>query len=245
MIHKTTVFLALLTLALSFCGCESNDPDWVSFNITFKAVYDGQPLEADKNYTYGNRTINFSRFSAYLSGISVYDGNESQSISEIEYIDFMAGGPNGVKKNFNAPPGNYKGLQIGFGVAPNLNNRKPADFPATHPLKENEYWIGWKSYIFTKVEGNYDTDGDGALESPITQHTGANEVYYEAKLLHDFTVEPNGDITVEFDLKKLFTFDGVLLDLSLVDNRVTSHTPSNLALGKKMIGNLNKAGILK
>lgn len=248
--NKVTAFLFLLISVSSLLSCRK-EKEKVDFTITFKALYDGQPLVKYKNYAYGDKTINFSRFSTYLSDIGVYDGTESFGVTDIEYIDFTADGapkdqPLIITKSYRAVPANYKGIQTGFGVSSGLNSKKPSDFSPTHPLYlENEYWIGWKSYIFTKIEGNYDADGDGTPETPLTYHCGSDQVYYTANLLHDFTVEANGNVTIEFDLKKLFTFDGALMDLNVAANRNTSHAANEVALGKKMIANLDDASVVR
>ncbi len=50
---------------------------------------------------------------------------------------------------------------------------------------------------------------------------------------------------MEFDLKKLFTFDGQLLDLNDPLNQATSHSASNIALGLKMMSNMKNATTLE
>jgi hypothetical protein len=239
---KHGYFLTLLFL-LSFFGCEK-DKEKVNFTITFRALYDGQPLERYKTYPYGNRTINFSRFSTYLSNIEAVNSDGAEEVSEIEYVEFTNDTvkQSVIKRTFSAPAGDYSALRMGFGVAPGLNKKRPSDFDTKHPLYlENEYWIGWKSYIFTKIEGNYDANGDGTPETALTYHCGDDQVFFTADILSNFTVDANGNITVDFDLKKAFTFEGQLLDLEVTANRNTSHSASNLTLGKKMIQNLDEA----
>ncbi len=57
--------------------------------------------------------------------------------------------------------------------------------------------------------------------------------------------EKSGALTVEFDLKKLLTVNGTLLDLSNPDNRNTSHSASNIVLGTKVMDNFANATSVK
>ena len=128
-----------------------------------------------------------------------------------------------------------------------LNAKKPSDFAPSEPLYlENEYWSGWQSYIFTKVQGLYDLDGVGEPESTLTYHCGSDAVYRIGVFDTDVNVsDKSGALTVEFDLKKLLTVNGTLLDLSNPDNRNTSHNASNIALGIKVMDNFANATSVK
>lgn len=250
---RLPLFLIALA-ALFFSACDKDEPQQENnFTLTFKSTYDGEALEKYKNYPYGDRSVQWNKFNTFLSDLVLIkkDGGE-QRLSDVEWVDFTPDlAPSDkaveVKFQYTVPAGDYTGLKIGYGVRSDLNAKKPSDYDPNHPLYlENEYWNGWQSYIFTKVQGLYDLDGTGDPESTLTYHCGADTVYQTATLDMDIPVTgESGAVTVEFDLKKLFTYNGVLLDLNEPLNRNTSHSPSNIALGLKVMENFANATSVK
>ncbi len=245
--------LVLLLLSFTFMtACKDNDEpvNRDNFTVTFKVLYDGQPLEKYVNYPYGDKYIMFDKFNTYLSDLTLLKGAEEVKLSDIEWVDFtpdFAPDDKAVSVSFKytVPDGDYTGVKIGYGVRADLNAKKPADFLVGHPLYlENEYWTGWKSYIFTKIQGEFDVDGDNSTDTNIFYHCGSDAVYNTATMNRDIRVSGDGTLEIEFDLKKLFTFNGQLLDLTVPTNQVTSHDASNIALGQKIMSNFKNATLL-
>ncbi|MBV6438847.1 MAG: hypothetical protein DYG98_11920 [Haliscomenobacteraceae bacterium CHB4] len=257
-IHKHTsmknfAFFLLLFAAASFSSCKDNDDTDIkdNFSLTFRATYDGELLEKYKNYPYGDKVILFDKFNTYLSDIALVNGATEVKLSDIEWVNFTPDlAPNDktveVTYKYTVPDGNYTGIKLGYGVSPDLNAKSPADFPTDHPLYvESEYWSGWKSYIFTKVQGEVDLNGDGVTETNLFYHCGSDPVYNVATTNGNIAVAGTGSLVVEFDLKKLFTFNGQLLDLTVTTNQTTSHDASNIALGQMVMENFKNATVLK
>lgn len=251
---KNYALLLLLFAAFSFSACKDDDEptdQQDNFTLTFRATYDGELLEKYKNYPFGDKVILFDKFNTYLSDITLLDGTSQRLLSDIEMVNFT---PDSAPDNkavevtykFTVPSGDYTGLKIGYGVKADLNAKGPADFPTDHPLYiESEYWSGWQSYIFTKIQGKVDLDGDDTPEASIFYHCGSDPVYAVATFNKNISVAGTGSLIVEIDLKKLFTFDGQLLDLTQSSNRTTSHDASNIVLGEKVMSNFKNATILK
>ena len=249
---RNLLLFGLATLFFSACDKEKEAPE-KNFTLTFKATYDGATLEKYKNYPYGDRTVQWNKFNTFLSDLILIkkDGGE-QRLSDIEWVDFtpdLASDNKAVdvKFQYSVPAGDYTGIKIGYGVRSDLNAKKPSDFSPDQPLyRENEYWSGWQSYIFTKVQGLYNLDNAGEPESTLTYHCGSDAVYRTASMNMTIPVTTeSGAVTVEFDLKKLFTYNGVLLDLNVAENRNTSHNASNIALGMKVMDNFANATSVK
>ncbi|MCC6281108.1 MAG: hypothetical protein IT262_10935 [Saprospiraceae bacterium] len=247
-----TILFALLFVFIS--SCDKDEPQTEkNFTLTFKSTYGGLALEKYKNYPYDDRDIQVNKFNTFLSDLILVrqDGSE-QRLSDIEWVDFTPDlAPDNkavdVKFQYTVPAGNYTALKIGYGVRPDLNAKKPADFAPEHPLyRENEYWSGWQSYIFTKVQGLYDLDGAGDPESTLTYHCGSDAVYRTSTMNATIPVtDKSGALTVEFDVKKLFYYNGGLLDLDDPLNRNTSHNASNIDLGIKVMDNFANATTVK
>ena len=68
-------------------------------------------------------------------------------------------------------------LRFNIGLTPEQNSTVPADYTSGSPLAmPGEYWLAWKSYIFLKIEGWIDLDGDGMAETGVALHLGSDEV---------------------------------------------------------------------
>lgn len=247
------VRLLLPFVALSIgllAGCKDADSAPKSnFQLTFKSTYDGQALETAKDYTYGAFPVRFSRFNLYVSDITLLKGTEEVKLSAVEYLDFT---PQDATTNvaqavtINYPDalsaGSYTGLRIGFGVKPDLNAKTPADFQPGHPLyRESEYWPGWKSYIFSKIEGAAFPNGAGSDALDLTYHCGGNQCYKTFTFERDIAVTDvdGGRLTLAIDLKDLFTFDGQLFDIETTPT--SSHGSGGVGLMEDLMGNFGHA----
>lgn len=238
------LFTAMLALCCAGCRDEDDNTPKAKFTLTIKAQYDGQTLKKGQTYSFGDDQIRFEQFSTYLSDIALLKDGKETRISEIEWVEFTNTDAQNqdatLTFTYDAPIGAYTGLKIGYGVKPDLNKKRPSDFPVGHPLyQENEYWLGWKSYIFTKITG-YATI-DGVANNDLTYHCGSDVVYNTAEFAQDVAVDGASGLTLTFDLKKALTFDGALLDIAKPENQKTSHVATNVELGKKIMFNLKNA----
>lgn len=247
---KLLRLLPLLLLLVPFSSCKDGGNDEtpkVKLNVTFRALWDGQTLEKYKEYTYNDRKVFFDRFNTYLSDLKISQNGVEVKLSDIEWVDFTPDQATDnfavdVKRTYDVKAGKYDAFHIGYGVKASLNAKKPSDFPADHPLaREIEYWSGWQSYIFSKLQGRYDLNGDGTPETNIFYHTGSDQAYVTHVESFDMNLDSNTDLVIEFDVKKLMTFDGQLLDLNQDSNRTTSHSADNVVLGVKVMNNFPNA----
>ena len=135
---------------------------------------------------------------------------------------------------------------MGYGVKPSENAKKPQDFPAGHPFnKELEYWAGWKSYIFNKIEGQGDGNNDGQPDIFLIYHCGSDKVYREYAFDKNITVDGSGKATVIFDLKKLFNADNQWLDMRVDDNQFTSNNATDTRVAAILMNNFDDATIIE
>lgn len=255
---KYSIFASLLIGFLVFTGCDGTPPNSdfgpvSTFTITFKALYDGQPLEKYKAYDYDTYQAQFIRFNAFMADIALLGGpNGPVKISDISWVNFT---PDLAPDNFavevplafpNIPDGDYTGIRLGYGVPADLNAKQPKDFDASHPLsKENEYWLGWKSYIFNKIEGNVDLNKNGQSDGALIYHCGSDAVYRTYDFTMPIKVEQGAGITVEFDLKKLFVINGTWLDLSNAYNQITSNDVNDVVIANMLMDNFGNATTVK
>lgn len=232
----TLCSLFVLVLALS-CGKENTDPiGTASVNLSFKATYDGETLVLNQQtYDYLGKPVRFSKINFYLSDLIVSNNDGDTELTEIQFINLtethnsIESAENGTRLGFSrVPAGVYNKLKFGIGVPADLNRTTPADYSNSHPLgldNGGEYWEAWDSYIFAKVEGQYDIDGDGFDGDDISfaYHAGMDNVYQRLELdnQRNLTVGETVNFDFELDIKELLTLPrGDLLELE-------AHDPNN------------------
>lgn len=213
-----------------------------SLKLSFTTNFDGEPIVMDEqNYTYNGNPIRFSKINFYLSELSL-GGKE---IIDVTFVDLTKthtseqDAQTGTVFNFSKiPVGAYNSLELGIGVPADLNRTKPNEYSTSHPLgsdNSSEYWEAWNSYIFVKIEGQYDSDNNGfdANDVAFAYHVGQDEFY--KKLSNKFNLDLNlvagepTEVELRLDIKELLTTsDGELLQLK-------AHDPSNQMEEMRMI----------
>lgn len=252
---KKTLFL-ILTLAVfaASSGCKDDEAvTGIDFDVTFKATYNGVQLEKNTDYVFGTYPLQFIRYRLYLSDITLLKTNgEEVRMSEIEYLDFTPDSGSSdlsvtPKITFkNVPEGMYDGLRLGYGVKPSLNAKRPADFPTGHPLNiETDYWSGWKSYIFSVVDGKADPDNNGTKNLAFSYHCGSDPVYRTFSFDEQIVVSPDSPgIGLEFDVLKILTNeDGSLYNIEA--NPATSNSVNDVEVAKALMDHYGKATSIK
>ncbi len=225
--------LYLLPLSLFFLSSSCGDDEGpvtgttTNLNITFKAVYDGQPLVFGESLTYTDGTaFNISKLQFFMSNANLISPNEADpntpletELSEVKLVDFSsanataAGATEGVTITYTRiPTGEYNAFKFGLGVIPEYNDDVPADYSSSHPLgAPSNYWEVWESYIFVKLEGRTDTTGNGEFDQSLLYHTGTNALFQEGLNFSKAMtlVEDNeANMTIELDVKEILAPTG-------------------------------------
>jgi hypothetical protein len=256
---KNTLSLSSLLLLLGslfFAACKDYDGGTevlgTDFSLTFRSDYDGAQLEKGKDYVYNGHPLHFTVHTLFLSDVTLLKGTEEYVLTDVEFLDFL---PNASPSNLsvqpkrtykNVPEGDYTGIRIGYGVKPAYNDRKIAEWPAGHPLANDiEYWQGWKSFIFSKIEGIGDADKNNSPDLFLVYHCGGNAVYKTFTFNQPISVKAGGKgLEVAFDLKKLFTQDnGSLYDM--VNNPVTSNDKDDVVVANAIMSQYDNATTIK
>ncbi len=250
---RTTIFAAIAGILLfAACGDNNKTSNTAKVELNFKADFGGAPLTMfSRAYPYSEgMNVRFQNFLFYVSDVKlIRDDGATQLLSEVELVSFKnvqddAAANRGITvATADVPAGTYKALQFGIGVAPALNGTQPGDYKPGHPLTDN-YWSWALGYIFTKIEGNADLDGDGGFDenAKLTFHIGANELYKVKTFDKNIVVRAGEPLTLPFqvDLRRvLVTPSGNFLDFRAVRQ---DHT-NDMNVARFIMDNLNEAVI--
>jgi len=247
--RNITALFSLLLL-LTACKKERTTPiDTSTLSFSFTANYDEEALVInEKVYEYNGKPIRFSKVNFYLSNVSIGD----TEISDVNFINLTKShtsdlaATTGTLMNFpKIPVGDYPNIAFGIGVPADLNRTKPSDYSTSHPLgadNSGEYWEAWDSYIFVKIEGQYDADDNGfdGNDVAFAYHVGQDEFYQKLNIPFEQAIslkaDTSADIEFRLDIKKLLADeDGNLLALE-------AHDPNNQkAIMELIMNNFSKA----
>ena len=208
---NSKIGMFVLMLLVMFSSCDP-DPENGSLDLNIKLKYDEKPLVMFEAYEYPDgRSISFNRFSFYISELKLDD----TEISNVEYLNLtnanadISASTNGFDWEINEiEPGDYKNLNFLVGVTAENNKKTPGEYDSDSPLANPaEHWFSWNSYIFLKVEGNMDMDGDGERETPIALHLGSDEALRTISLDKEITINSNENTKAEIEID-LYNFFG-------------------------------------
>ncbi len=176
---------------LNFVSCKSTTETTVapqvSLSLQIIPDYNGSPLVMYKTYNYNGKAIQFTKFSFIVSKMcesTNSDCNNRQVQFNFSGLTDSVSALKGLTNTISVSSSNIQNLVLGFGVDGSANGTIPAKQPQSSPLANGlNYWEAWDSYIFLSVQGMYDNDGNGTLETPFAFDTGGNEVYSEKIIL--------------------------------------------------------------
>jgi len=233
---------------LSFAAFSCNDDERSDLTLNFKLLYDGAPLVMLDDYEYPDgKTIQFTRVSFYISEVYIIRENGNDLLTDVEMINLSqthqsnagaTAGANFVFENQKSDP--IDSIQFFIGLAPTLNATEPSDYQGDHPLANSgEYWIGWDSYIFSKLEGSVDLDGDGTMETNFALHIGSDQALQSTKL----NIKNPDSKVIPFELDVLKIFESA--DLYDIEQNPQIHSLNQIDKALFLIENLSNNLMIK
>ncbi|MCB0607693.1 MAG: hypothetical protein H6562_22865 [Lewinellaceae bacterium] len=207
-------YLILFAAVLMWAAdCRHTEPETGTLEINFKGSFGGEPLMmyAD-DYPYpDNMQVKWQLFQFFLSDIDLLSSGGKTEAKEVDQVNFgsvqsadaAAAGITLVLTD--VPIGEYTGIQLGMGVNEDLNKTKPADHSAKDPLgSAANYWTDAGSYIFTKLEGNADLNGDGDFsDAKLTFHIGNAGGYRTKSWDKAISIKSNQTTRINFTVDML------------------------------------------
>lgn len=215
-------FCMLLLIMLFTSSCNS-DIEEATVELQFTLTYEDAPLVSFDEVSYPlGYDVFFTKYSLYLSDIKLTSAEGDHELSKVEFLDLLTGvedvssaeaGQSLVYQN--VPARSFEGLSFNIGVPSEVNATEPASYDINSPLSNNgEYWVGWTSYIFHKIEGKVDADGDGTPEAGLALHIGSDQAFRKANITVPINIDKEREtINVNFDLSDILNIDGSFFDI--------------------------------
>lgn len=205
--------------------------------LEFVLKMDTLPFEINRIYNIGGENTAFNLFQCYLSEIELVRPNST--IANYDTLYPLVG-----VNNLTVPLGKvyvetFERLRFNIGVDP-ISNGRIAFYinDANHPLyaqsPEPMHWNLTDGYIFLKMKGKVDKNGDGIPNSNETfdLQIGTNQLLRSVDFLINKEVRLEQDkIRLEIDVKKLLNN----VDLPTESN---TQTLNNLPLATKIANNI-------
>ena len=257
---KKIIFSTLALVALLMVSCKPDpvveEDKTASIEINFVTEYQNGPLVVfGEDYTYpelGN-AFNVKKFQFLITDLVLLkDGTgDATELSEVELIEFTDKtteelAVKGTARSYDSiPVGEYSGIRFGFGVNNELNNAETQeDYTAGEPLTQ-DFWTAWGSYIFSKMEGDFDMNGDGlyndSTDFSYSLHTGTNDGYNVITLNAPISVVADADNVTKIvvDIEKILVGqDGDVYD---VIETPTTHSLGDIDQVLQLLDNTKNA----
>ena len=243
----TQLFLVFICL-LSSLSCQKTSSIYTptqQLPISLQIIpdYNGSSLVMYKTYSFNGKPIQFTRFSFILSKLCddpTGDCSNRQTQFDFSSLTDSATSVNGLTNSVFINSTSSLIYRIGFGVDSVSNSITPAKQNQNSPLANGlNYWDAWNSYIFLKIEGMYDKDGDGVFETPFALHTGGNEIYTEKTFSLD-KLSNATTVRLLFNVNLAKVINGI--DLNVMTQ---THKTGDLPVMKTMMNNFSAALIYK
>jgi hypothetical protein len=216
-------------------------------SMNFKAIYSNKPLVINQINDYNGKKVRFERlqfFLAYDAGnLEAAVGTNLPKTALIKFtpLEDSTSAAAGVSTEIVLASRTWTSINFGIGIPKNLNAILPKNFVFPDPMADGgNFWDGWQSYVFSKLEGKIDKDGDGILETPFTLHTGGDDVFTAMKFTKSFVIQDGKTTKVNFELNVNELIKNI--DLATVNS---SHQIGSAPIMKTIMGNYTTALTVK
>ncbi|MEM1093047.1 MAG: MbnP family protein [Bacteroidota bacterium] len=244
---KSILLLAAFAFVFSACDSTVNDDEdgmaMVSFDLD--AMVGSTPLSTDAAtvYTMDGTSFTMEVARMYISNVELLKADGTTVTFSGESLTLPAR-DNGTDVTHTvddkivlarhdageseymlgeAPAGDYTGIRFNVGVTGLDNHIDVAQVPASHPLAKqtdvNNHWSWNPGFIFLRMDGEVDTNGDGTLDAPWEMHLGTGAYLTPIEVNQNFTLEADHEADLHFMIHYGMFLDGI--DLKDADQRNT------------------------
>lgn len=218
----------------------------VKLRMKFTAMSGTDTVKVNENYTSANGTlIKVSTLRFYISNIHLTTNQDEKillkDVGLIDFDDFRSPSKQYFADNFidlTTRLYNVKNVQFDLGLSDAINFGDPTLYDNDHPMGVQlfQHWSWSTGYIFVKIEGQSDSDGNGIIDEndkDFLIHTGTSPLFREG-----IKIEKN--LSIRGDNKDEFN---VIIDMNTLFNEIDlndafSHTMNGFELAEKFQNNM-------
>lgn len=198
--------LGLMLCIAFFPSCEETYGETDLF-IETRFRPGGDPWDSATTYMVQGTALRFTDMRYYLSGFEVW---WVESVDDVAGVVLVHPGESRYYVG-RVIASEYNNLYCKVGVTEDLNHLNPGRYAGANPLgvqTPSMHWNQTDGYIFLRLEGEYDSDGDGEPDTPFLIHLGGDE---NLSFCDIYPWEVDGSeaeevlARIDFDPLKLFT----------------------------------------
>lgn len=242
---------SLLFLSLSFViftGCDDDDDDddvktppvstKSDLALHFDHMFATESFNLNQNYTLaGGEIVKLSIAQFYISNVSLMDDDQNTVSFDDSYLLVDPSVVHHHIGEMEAEHYHMIMLNVGIDSATNVG-KQPIDYADGHPLAaqlESMWWSWNAGYIFFKIEGQVDRDGDGTFDDNFLYHIGTNpNLIGKQEMLHSTAVAGSEfEVHMKIDYSKFFN------NVDLTSELEARMMPPQIVT--KMVTNANEA----
>lgn len=264
--------LAVVT-TLFMIGCDANSPsDTALVSLDLQPMVAGSALSASPTTTYeiGGTSVTIEAARLIISQITLIRADGTEYLVETAPVSAPALNDAGetVTHTFTEqvvlakhdlgeriyelgelPAGSYTGVRMMVGLSGLTNRLDPTQVPATHALTQQTDWSHhWKwssGYIFVRLDGHSDADGNGTIEpeeGAWDLHVGMSNMAKVLEFNEPFSIKRGAAVELHFMVDYAKMIENIT-DFSTVEGRNT-HTMDNMPLAMQVVNDLQAAFML-
>lgn len=211
---KSFFLLALTFGAVTvFQSCDKDEPSRKDsdLSLAFEYNYNGQAFNYDQVYDVNGTKVSFQAVQFYVGGIEM----EPETGDAVQFAGkyLLVKPTSGAQAVGTLDKKHYHKINFFTGVSAEDNSQTTADFDsrkADDPLARQTdlpmHWNWNSGYIFVRIDGKVDLDGDNVPETNLQYHLGTNNFRRDMTItLHNDIDADAETLTFSFDVAKLFT----------------------------------------
>ena len=207
-------YVVFFTLALVLVSCQPDAKD-NTLSIKFNINAGTTPLAYNTDYSIDTLTIQYTTVRFYISQPVFSSGADFISFNDAYFLG-DAGNSNNTFVVGDLGKRTIDGIAFGFGVDSSRNTQhgskaQPAySYTLSNPLSSanNMYWSWNPGYIWMKLEGRMDTNGDGDFDDAneiFSLHTGIDAAYRYISRTFVFSMnDAPKTVQVDMDINRFF-----------------------------------------
>ncbi|MGB0861892.1 MAG: MbnP family protein [Saprospiraceae bacterium] len=207
---KFSTVLLLTTTVLFFSSCDSDEDISSSLDFHFHPKVGAEDFSFSKVFDINGVATQFATAQFYVHGIELELEDETKSFEN----HLLVKASQMVYSLGEVAKGTIKGIKFNVGVDSINNGQTEANFTSRtsdDPLSIQSPKMHWNwnmGYIFVKLEGMFDNDGDGTPDTPFEYHVGMNSMLRNIDLTANKAIMgDNMELMINVDYAQFF--DGI------------------------------------